>query len=312
VEARYDGDAPMHQHRSSQFRGGQLETRARKIVEQLGGVWSRSRGMCCCPAHDDRTPSLSITLGKRAILVHCFAGCSNEAVIEAMAGLGIRIADLFDGTSGPIVTEPREEVANRNALRLWREASTITGSPAEKYLVSRGITISSPELRFHPRMPLGPKGAVRFLPAMVAAVRNDAGILALHRSFLDLDKTSLASFDQPRRALGSPGSGAVRFAYPDGGRLGLAEGNETALSVMQMFNVPCWATLGNERFGQVTIPESVRQLYLFVDNDAGGRLAEERARNAYACEGRLIVTRLPQQTGDDWNDVLMRSVRAAV
>ena len=197
-------------------------------------------------------------------------------------------------------------------LRLWREASTIAGSPAEKYLVSRGITISSPELRFHPHMPLGPKGAVRFLPAMVAAVRNDAGILALHRSFLDLDKTSLASFDQPRRALGSPGSGAVRFAYPDGGRLGLAEGNETALSAMQMFNVPCWATLGNERFGLATIPESVRQLYLFVDNDAGGHLAEERAREAYACEGRLIVTRRPELTGDDWNDVLMRSVRATV
>ena len=165
MEARYDGDAPMHQHRSSQFQGLQLENRARKIVERLGGAWSRSRGMCCCPAHDDRTPSLSITLGKRAILVHCFAGCTNEAVIEAMAGLGIRIADLFDGTSGPIVAEPREEVANRNALRLWREASTIAGSPAEKYLVSRGITISSPELRFHPHMPLGPKGAVRFLPA---------------------------------------------------------------------------------------------------------------------------------------------------
>src|SRR3546814_6942657 len=90
-----------------------------------------------------------------------------------MAWHGIRIADLFDGTSDPIVTEPREEVANRNALRLWREASTIAGSPAEKYLVSRGITISSTELRFHPRMPLGPKGAVRFLPAIIA------GILAL-------------------------------------------------------------------------------------------------------------------------------------
>ena len=59
---------PMNQHRSSQFQGMQMETRARKIVEQLGGTWSRSRGMCCCPAHDDRTPSLSITLGKRAFL----------------------------------------------------------------------------------------------------------------------------------------------------------------------------------------------------------------------------------------------------
>ena len=36
-----------------------LEARARKIVEALGGAWSRSKGMCCCPAHADRTPSLS-------------------------------------------------------------------------------------------------------------------------------------------------------------------------------------------------------------------------------------------------------------
>jgi putative DNA primase/helicase len=68
-------------------------------------------------------------------------------------------------------------------------------------------------------------------------------------------------------------------------RLGLAEGNESALSAMQMFDISCWATLGNERFGLVTIPESVRELHLFVDNDAGGRLAEERAREAYALQG---------------------------
>src|SRR3546814_4897426 len=57
-----------------------LEKRAREIVEALDGTWSRSRGMCCCPAHDDQTPSLSVTIGVRAILFHCFAGCSNEAV----------------------------------------------------------------------------------------------------------------------------------------------------------------------------------------------------------------------------------------
>ncbi len=311
MKACYDGDAPVQQDRSPKVQGARLETSARNIVEQLGGRWSRSRGMCCCPAHADRTPSLSITLGKRAILVHCFAGCTNEAVIEAMAAVGIRIADLFDGTGDPIVAEPRREVANRNALRLWLEASSLAGSPAEDYLASRGISISSPELRFHPRMPLGPKDAVRFLPAMVAAVRNDAGIMALHRSFIDIGKHRLASFAQPKRALGSPGSGAVRFASPDGGRLGLAEGNETTLSAMQLFNIPCWATLGNERFGLATIPESVRQLYLFVDNDAGGRLAEVRAREAYACEGRRIITRRPERAGDDWNDVLMRAVRTS-
>lgn len=288
-----------------------LETRARKIVEQLGGTWSRSRGMCCCPAHADRTPSLSITLGKRAILVHCFAGCTNEAVMQAMARLGVRIADLFDGSSGPIAIEPRADIADRNAFRLWLEASALAGTPAERYLAGRGIAVSSSDLRYHPHMPLGPKGAVRFLPAMVAAVRNDAGVLALNRTFLDPDNDCLASFEQPKRSLGSPGSGSVRLAFPRGGRLGLAEGVESALSAMQLFGIPCWATLGNERFGLVTIPESVRELHLFVDNDAGGRLAEERALEAHARESRRIVRRPPPRHGDDWNDELVRRIRVA-
>ena len=91
---------------------------------------------------------------------------------------------------------------------------------------------------------------------------------------------------------------------PRGGRLGLAEGIESALSAQQLFGIPCWATLGNERFGLVTIPESVRELHLFIDHDAGGNLAEERAREAYHCDGRRIVPRRPVREGDDWNDVL--------
>lgn len=288
-----------------------LETRARKIVEELGGTWSRSKGMCCCPAHADRTPSLSITLGKRAILVHCFAGCTNEAVMQAMAKLGVRIADLFDGPGGPVAAQQRVDVTDRNAFRLWLEASALAGTPAERYLAGRGITVSSPDLRYHPRMPLGPKGTVRFLPAMVAAVRNDAGVLALNRTFLDLGNDRLASFEQPKRSLGSSGTGSVRLAFPRGGRLGLAEGVESALSVMQLFGIPCWATLGNERFGLVTLPESVRELHLFVDNDAGGLLAEERALEAHVREGRRIVTRPPPRHGDDWNDELVRRIRAA-
>ena len=140
---------------------------------------------------------------------------------------------------------------------------------------------------------------------MLAAVRNDAGILAFHRTFLDSGPARLARFDRPKRALGSLGFGAVRLAMPRGGRLGLAEGIETALSAQQLFGIPCWATLGNERFGLVTIPESVRELYLFVDADAGGMLAEQHAHESYAYDGRRIVTRRPAIDGQDWNDVLV-------
>ncbi len=49
--------------------------------------------LACCPAHDDRSPSLSIreTVDGR-ILVHCFAGC---AVHEIVSAVGLDTSDLF-------------------------------------------------------------------------------------------------------------------------------------------------------------------------------------------------------------------------
>jgi hypothetical protein len=101
------------------------------------------------------------------------------------------------------------------------------------------------------------------------------------------------------------GAGAVRLFDPVDGKLGLAEGIESAISAKALTRIPCWATLGNERFGIVSIPDSVRELHLFIDNDAGGGVAEERAREAYAVDGRRILIRRPERSGADWNDVLV-------
>jgi hypothetical protein len=57
-----------------------------------------------CPAHEDVSPSLSIAEGDDArALVHCFAGCTFEAV---MVALGLGSGDLFD--------RPRREPAPRS------------------------------------------------------------------------------------------------------------------------------------------------------------------------------------------------------
>lgn len=45
--------------------------------------------VACCPAHDDSSPSLSIADGERGPVVHCHAGCSQDAVLEALATLGV-------------------------------------------------------------------------------------------------------------------------------------------------------------------------------------------------------------------------------
>lgn len=52
-----------------------------------------NRYIACCPAHEDRDPSLSISEAQDGrILVHCFAGCSALDVVES---LGLSLGDLF-------------------------------------------------------------------------------------------------------------------------------------------------------------------------------------------------------------------------
>lgn len=46
----------------------------------------------CCPAHDDRNPSLALSLESHRVLVHCFAGCETANV---MAAIGVPMEALF-------------------------------------------------------------------------------------------------------------------------------------------------------------------------------------------------------------------------
>ncbi len=58
---------------------------ARKVGE--------GRYVARCPAHKDRSPSLSISRGDKGVLIHCHAGCDVFSVVEAM---GLEVGDLFD------------------------------------------------------------------------------------------------------------------------------------------------------------------------------------------------------------------------
>ena len=287
-----------------------LAETARRICESRRGKWSGTKGMACCPAHDDRTPSLGVSLGRQAILFHCFAGCDQQSVLAALAREGFEAPALFSGsatTNEPESTSTRKPSAV--ALRIWRDAQPLRASPAKAYLESRGILAASPALRFHPRTPLGPKGRARFLPAMIAAVSLDEGPIAIHRTFLSSEASGKAAFEKPKRALGALGEAAVRLFAPVSGKLGLAEGVESAMSAYALTGIPVWATLGNERFGLVSVPESVTELHLFVDHDAGGELAASRGLAAYARDGRTIHVRKPSSRDTDWNDELTAWLR---
>ncbi len=59
-----------------------------KVKQRLPGQWS-----ACCPAHDDKSPSLSIReLPDGSLLIFCFGGCGAAAVVAA---LGLDMTDLY-------------------------------------------------------------------------------------------------------------------------------------------------------------------------------------------------------------------------
>jgi len=281
-----------------------LEREGREIVERLGGTWRNGGGMCRCPAHDDRTPSLSIRSGEQRLLFHCFAGCEPLQVIRALRALGLLEPRLRPCGAAGGAPWTKAHTYRAAAARLWADARPLRGSPAEAYLGGRGLALEASDLRYHPRAPDGRGPGAIFRPAMLAAVRDGSGLVAVHRTFLDPRSGTLADLAVPKRALGRLAEGAVRLRPPSGHTLGLAEGIETAMAAAQLTGIPCWATLGTERFARVGLPLSVRRLILFLDNDPGGRRAEALAREAHRGTAVRIETRFPEAPGADWNDVL--------
>lgn len=69
--------------------------RLRRVKKTRAQHWTAS-----CPAHDDRSPSLSITEASNGrVLLHCFTGCSYESIIAA---LGISFTPLRSVPYRPI------------------------------------------------------------------------------------------------------------------------------------------------------------------------------------------------------------------
>ncbi len=144
-----------------------------KNVARSGEGWTAR-----CPAHDDRTPSLSIRHADDGkVLVHCHAGCNQERVIAALRGRGLWANDGLYPLSRTVRGAPVEHKPDPDDIRrseaasaIWERAKRAQGTLVEVYLASRGISLPAPDaLRFYPGLKHPSGGS---WPAMVALVTN--------------------------------------------------------------------------------------------------------------------------------------------
>lgn len=274
------------------------------VLARLGGLRPCGGGyVALCPSHTDRKASLSIHERENGkLLFRCFAGCSYEAIRDALRG---RPSSKALGL-GPPATSPVPLDDNKRtelALRVWRESRPVAGlTLVERYLRDRGIAIPVPStIRFHPNL-RHPSGI--YAPAMVAAVeyiRSENAVIAIHRTWLRDDGSGKVALDPQKAALGPIAGAAVRLA-PAGETLALAEGIETALSVLQATAIPIWATLGTANLSRVELPDCVCEVLIAADSGEPGERAAHEAAARFMREGRRV--RIARPIHGDFNDAL--------
>lgn len=215
--------------------------------------------------------------------------------------------------------KPKREIdpdqARRACQQLWSGAVSILDDDAARYLRSRGLLGPySNELRFHPSAEVTGHPSRRTLPALIARVSDHAGCgVSIHRTYLEngakakwlpLGETVPAN---ARRLMAGelPVDAAIRLSAHDG-VLGVAEGIETALAVTRDFGIPCWSLINSTHMERWLVPQGLRELHVFGDNDLkfGGQAAAYRLCHRAACmpNGPKVFDRIPETPGTDWAD----------
>jgi hypothetical protein len=104
------------------------------IRETGAGRW-----IAKCPAHQDRTPSLTLReLPDGRILMHCFGGCGTQAVLSAV---GLQFSDLYPQA---LPDQPHGRVSNgltpREILEVCDHELTVAALILADVVDSKAVT----------------------------------------------------------------------------------------------------------------------------------------------------------------------------
>ena len=210
---------------------------------------------------------------------------------------------------------------------VWAESEPISSkqmSSVEAYLSQRGIEPPPAILR------CGALAISRDVPfrfedgrtgrfdTLTAAVRDASGrLVTIHRTFITPEGRKVDS-DSPKRIMALPSDRTILGCSVQLGRprkvLAVAEGIETALSVVKGLRIPCWAALSAIGLEHFEPPEDVQMVFIMADKDRSevGQKAAEKLAARLRERGLLVYVFVPEgdipegAKGVDWNDVLMK------
>jgi hypothetical protein len=283
-----------------------------QLVEALNARQSGENFMACCPGHADRNPSLSVRqMPSGKTVVHCFAGCPQQALIDIFVQRGLWPVEgdpghrSATGPNGPVEQRSPLGLAEFDA-RLGAARKTVT----DAYMTARGLDVGAlADIQHCPRAYHAPTRT--WWPAMVALIRDpDGAPRSVQRTFIGYGQP-------PQRAVyhgvkltrmnwrGIPVKGcAIRLAAA-GPVLIVGEGVETVASLMKMRGLPGWAAAGAGNLHNIELPRLVREVIVAADNDEPGSKAAEAAADRFRWQGRAVRVAKPKHV-KDFNDLLLK------
>ena len=196
---------------------------------------------------------------------------------------------------------------------LWRNSKKLVqGDPVTKYLQSRSIVMVPNDVRFCPSC--YNSDTKTKMPAMISLVRSSEGKgVSIHRTYLDGDKKADVASPKKMMPATEPLAGSAIRLFPvgDDGKLGIAEGIETAISAYQLSDIPTWSVISTSLMESFVPPPEAKIIVIFSDNDAnfaGQKAAYRLANKLYSSpHNRIMDVQIPDL--EDWNDVLKHQTR---
>jgi hypothetical protein len=114
---------------------------ATKLLDRLERVKETGHGrwLARCPAHQDKSPSLSIReLDDGRVLLHDFAGC---AVSDVLAAVGLTLSDLFpQRLPGHSYTPSHSRIPARDLLQIISQETSVVAVIAADIIAKKNIS----------------------------------------------------------------------------------------------------------------------------------------------------------------------------